>query len=67
MDKRETKKMLDAIKANVDEILDNLEDDGNYDYCAIIADTIDVEAKKIGGFCREMALVQEYEKKKQRS
>lgn len=59
--------MLDAIKANVDEILDNLEDDGNYDYCAIIADTIDVEAKKIGGFCRMMAFAQEFEKKKQRS
>lgn len=67
MDMRETKKMLDAIKANVDEILDNLEDDGNYDYCAIIADTIDVEAKKIGGFCRTMALAQEFEKQRQRS
>ena len=62
------KKKIDAIRANIDEILDyfgNEEDENRFTYCAMLSDTIKREAEQIGGFCRTMAIAQEVERNKQ--
>lgn len=70
MNMRECKKMLDAIKANVDEICENFDDeefDERYAYCAMLADSLMYKAEKIAGFCITMELAQEVDKKSRNS
>lgn len=58
MNTREFRKMLDAIKADVDEI-ENGAFDEEFANCVMLADSIINKAEKIRGFCRTMELARE--------
>lgn len=62
MDNKEFRKMLDAIKADVDEI-EYAMFNSQFTYCSLLADGIVNKAEKIRGFCKTLELAQEIDRK----
>ena len=62
MDNKEFRKMLDAIKADVDEIEYAMFNE-KYANCTLLADAIVNKSEKIRGFCKILELAQELDRK----